>query len=157
MSASFSVWWCPDIFFLYVTTSEKKNGFLLIEIFRNTKLWPPGSILGGHFLYVRDCKNSAFLSTLSTLETMWEDSWDQFRNLVQKPHYLSRQNIMRLWLNNCTVWKNYLYLSATYGCFNTYCTCANAQSRQRSISNLSQQSKTSQSDFRHFHLTLWKP
>jgi hypothetical protein len=28
--------------FLFVTTSEKKNGFLLIETFRKTKLRPPG-------------------------------------------------------------------------------------------------------------------
>jgi hypothetical protein len=27
---------------LLVTTSEKENGFLLIEVFRKTKLWPPG-------------------------------------------------------------------------------------------------------------------
>ena len=40
--------------FLYVTAGETKNGFLLIEVFRN--LFNPqndihqGSILGGHFL-----------------------------------------------------------------------------------------------------------
>ena len=28
--------------FLNVTTSEKKNGFLLIEVFSKLKLWPPG-------------------------------------------------------------------------------------------------------------------
>ena len=51
--------------FLFVTTSEKKIGFLLIEIFRklvNTKNYGhQGSILGGHFSYVRVSKNIAFL------------------------------------------------------------------------------------------------
>jgi hypothetical protein len=28
--------------FLNITTSKTKNGFLLIETFRKTKLWPPG-------------------------------------------------------------------------------------------------------------------
>jgi len=36
-----------------ITTYEMKNGFLLIEVFRKTKLWPPGSTLGGHLLFIR--------------------------------------------------------------------------------------------------------
>ena len=36
--------------FLFVTTYKTKTGFLLIETFRKTKLWPPGSIPSGHFL-----------------------------------------------------------------------------------------------------------
>jgi hypothetical protein len=34
--------------FLFVTTSEKKTGFLLIETFRKTKLWPPGFVPWWH-------------------------------------------------------------------------------------------------------------
>jgi hypothetical protein len=57
--------------FLNVTTYKRKNGFLLIEIFR--KLFNPqnyghqGSLLGGLFLYVRGSKNFAFrpIKTLS--------------------------------------------------------------------------------------------
>jgi hypothetical protein len=56
--------------FLKVTASEKKTGLLLIEVFRKTKLWSPGFVPWWPFLYVRDCKNSSFLSTLSNLETM---------------------------------------------------------------------------------------
>jgi hypothetical protein len=50
--------------FLESTTSETKNGFLLIEVFR--KLFNPqnnghqGSILGGHFLYCRGCRDFVF-------------------------------------------------------------------------------------------------
>jgi hypothetical protein len=51
---------------LFVTTSEKENGFLLIETFR--KLFHPqnyghqGSILGGRLLFIRGSNNFSFLS-----------------------------------------------------------------------------------------------
>jgi hypothetical protein len=51
--------------FLQITTSEKKNVFLLIETYRklfNAKSYGHlGSILGGHFLFVRVRKNFVFL------------------------------------------------------------------------------------------------
>jgi hypothetical protein len=50
-----------ESFFSYVTTSEKKNGLLLIEVFRKTKLWPPGDDPSGLFLFVRGSKNFTFL------------------------------------------------------------------------------------------------
>jgi hypothetical protein len=46
---------------LNVTTSEKKNGFLLIETFSRQNYGHQGSILGGHFLFVRGSKNCVFL------------------------------------------------------------------------------------------------
>jgi len=51
---------CQWITFFFVTTSEKKNGFLLIETYKTTKWWPPGSTLGGHLLFIRVSKNFAF-------------------------------------------------------------------------------------------------
>jgi hypothetical protein len=39
--------------FLYLTTSEKKSGFLLIETFRKLKLWPPGFVPWWPFLHCR--------------------------------------------------------------------------------------------------------
>ena len=45
--------------FLFITTYEKKTGFLLIETFRKTKLWPPGFDPWWPFLYVRVSKNLA--------------------------------------------------------------------------------------------------
>jgi hypothetical protein len=65
-------------FFLNVTTSEKKNGFLLIETFR--KLFNPqnddhqSSILGGLFLYCRVSKNLVYLPILAF--------WNNVRELV---------------------------------------------------------------------------
>jgi len=50
--------------FLQVTTAETKTGVLLIETFRTTKWWPPGSTSGGHFLFIRVSENFAFRSIL---------------------------------------------------------------------------------------------
>jgi hypothetical protein len=47
--------------FLHVTTCERENGFLLIETFWKTNLWPPGFDPWWLLLYVRVSKNYAFL------------------------------------------------------------------------------------------------
>jgi hypothetical protein len=44
------------------TTYKMKNGFLLIETFRKTKLWPLGSSPCGLLLFVSVSKNLGFMS-----------------------------------------------------------------------------------------------
>jgi hypothetical protein len=51
--------------FLNVTTSEKKNSFLLIETFRKLNQWPSGFDPWWPFLYVRVSKNCSVSLVLS--------------------------------------------------------------------------------------------
>jgi hypothetical protein len=45
-----------------VLARTEKTRLLLIETFRDTKLWPPGSTPSGHLLFVRVNSNFAFWS-----------------------------------------------------------------------------------------------
>ena len=58
---------------LHLSRLPTKNGFLLIETLKTTKLWPHGTVLSGHFPFVRVCENFAF-KPFQKLQTMRERS-----------------------------------------------------------------------------------